>query len=1072
MILTKTKYCITSLLLLLAVAGRGIAQNSYFCDFEDPIERSQWTLNPHKASVALTDFDQLWYLGEPGQCGPKTGLEANYGLYVSSDAGESVCYKGSKASYITAYRNLTLAAGTYTVRFDWMFQGKSNDKVAVAWMPTTERCNSSPNTASLPTFSSTQEITKNSTLRGASAWQSFSTSFTVPAGTTSGRLVFYFWTADGGAVNPAAAIDNIEIVQTSCAAPTNLKYDSKTGTLSWSGQGYYYDIRYYSLQAGIWYSADNHLGKSYHVDLQDEGYTYFYVRQVCDSASKDHSDWVTTGQFTFIPGRRCIEYLDLGKGGSSATGQCYESNFAGYTNTPNNNGDPIDPADPSQYNQADVEHVLHTNPQEIDPNTTINGGLKTVPDGEIASVRLGAYTSSGNSARVVYRYHVQPGVSDLMILKYAPVLLSGGHGDGSGGGDVNPCFKLEVLDANGQPLGSSCTQADFKAGFGDTQAWHQEAVGQGLYWSDWQTITFSLREYINQTLMIRLTAIRCSYDTHYAYAYFTMGCKSGEFEGIACGDFAVDKFTAPEGFYYRWHKASDPDQRTLGTDRVYNISLQDTAVYTVDLISKNDLSCYYTLTANPNPRFPISNLRQGRVTQKDCKYEVEFRNDAYVAYVNRLDTTIHTRSSEAIDGIYWDFGDGQIQFTTDTVLSYAYDGHGGTFTARCTVSMSNGVCTQEDSVTFFLPDMYTPGANDTVHRCEGESYRLPSGQYVTSDTTVYTVTKNLYDCDKTDTLVVRFHPVSKDTVSAIICEGGYYEFESRRFYQSVEFDTTLYTAYHCDSMRHLSLTVVPAIQFVVPDTMHFCDDEIELAFNVSVNAGIYSGMAIIPDASAVSAGFHPRYEFWEPEVAYILSPVEYVYVIEPDTTIVPGHYTFQFEPLSERCPAEAQPMTVSMHYSSRVLYQKSGYIVLYNPEYNYGGYSFSSYRWYRDGVLLPDTKSYIQPTSADYYHEFQVLLTRSNDGVTVESCPFLYTGSFTPHGSSASSSARVRPTLLTPGSPMTVSGEGNVRVVSPMGEVVGRAVVHEGTPVQLAAPGVHGIYFVIVDGESFRVLVQ
>jgi hypothetical protein len=64
--------------------------------------------------------------------------------------------------------------------------------------------------------------------------------------------------------------------------------------------------------------------------------------------------------------------------------------------------------------------------------------------------------------------------------------------------------------------------------------------------------------------------------------------------------------------------------------------------------------------------------------------------------------------------------------------------------------------------------------------------------------------------------------------------------------------------------------------------------------------------------------------------------------------------------------------------------------IVSNPTYN-GGYTFSSYQWYHNGILMQGkTHSYIylgEGKSFNEGDEYSVLLTRSDDGVPIMTCP-------------------------------------------------------------------------------------
>lgn len=1051
-------------LLLILAAGHTAAQTAVFTeDFESPASRAQWDRNKFYDPAYAVDLCNKWYIGQPGNCGE----HGHYGLYISSDRDSArAVYSAPVESYTLAYREITgLQAGVnYTLQFSYRLQGGDNAYCQVWWLPSSYIYLDPDNKA--PDFTDWQingGFQIGSGLSGHAYWTTFQANFSLSAGVVPGRLVFLWYCRQSSIAPPSACIDDIRIYDgTPCGAPGNPKYDAKKGSFSWTGLlNAQYEVMFYNTFTGSFEGTDTIQGLNASYVMKDEGYYMAYVRRLCND--EVCSPWVSHSSFVWIKGKRCLDYLDIGTSNTN-TGMCFvgkhENSTGGHANLSFTRGQMVN----NGFQDPTSMHTIHYDRTEVDPNS--NGGLKTVPSGEIASVRLGAYTSSGQDARIEYQYTVKGGESDLLLLKYACVLNSGGHDED------NPFFQLDILDQNGRQI-EGCTHEYFVADMtGEGGKWHQ--VDGGTWWSDWDQVAVSLRDYRGQTLTIRLTSSRCVFDTHFGYAYFTIGCQSGELEGIACGDFSTDHFDAPDGFDYRWYWEGDPG-RTLSTDRTFNIGKTTDSIFVVDVISKIASStgdrCYYSLTANPNPRFPRA-LGTYTVDAVDCENVVHFIDTSAIFYINRKTKEEMVSDSERPD-VWIDFGDGTEKEQVFETIDHAYPAEGGTYTVTLVAAMSNDVCTDTLTIAMNLPKLTTNGVHQMKYVCEGKTYTLPSGVVVTEDTLFVAERKNKYGCYYGDTLDVRFLPITHDTVRASICEGGYVEFEGQKYTEAGDYEKVLKNMGGCDSIRRLELNVVPAVQFETSDTTVLCDDVTTLEFVAHMKAGFYMGMSILADERAVAAGFKPRYDFPVEQTVEIVTPTDYIYEIVPEERVKPGYYTFRMEPLAERCPADSHDFILKMQYSSSVLYQKAGYIVLYNPQYNYAGYEFSSYRWYRNGVLLPDTKSYIQPTAADYKALYHVELTRSDDGSVMESCPFEYTGVYTPHAQEpAASPARIAPTCLAPGRPMSISGEGMVRVLTPLGNVVGTAEVHADEPIQLAAPRKHGVYFVVIGDESFRVLVQ
>ena len=91
------------------------------------------------------------------------------------------------------------------------------------------------------------------------------------------------------------------------------------------------------------------------------------------------------------------------------------------------------------YQAIQSRHRIHWNPLERDPHT--DGKLKTVPDGEIASVRLGNWDVQREAESVEYDYLVDTATSAILILNYAVVLQDPDHEFAD-----QPKFILEIVN--------------------------------------------------------------------------------------------------------------------------------------------------------------------------------------------------------------------------------------------------------------------------------------------------------------------------------------------------------------------------------------------------------------------------------------------------------------------------------------------------------------------------------------------------------------------------------------------------------------------------------------------------
>lgn len=965
-----------AMLAVMLLAGTNVsAQVIYSCDFENAAENANWTLNRTANSRPIANYKNNWYIGLPGNCAGGAN-----GLYIASRSdttANKAAVVATTEEYLVAYRDtINLGAvGSYILSFDWKALGKSNDYLYVYWFPSTYTNNTNSNYggAGVPAAWAPYKIAE---FRGSPLWQSYYANFT--SSTATGKLAFVWYQKGGGVINPPAAVDNIDILSpsTSCTQPTGLTYNP-AGTISWNGSASVnsYDVRYCNTHSGEWQEVKGVSATTQVLQNISEGTYTFQVRTNCSGGG--HSAWTSISQFIWVKGLRCIDFFDYGASLNNA-GVCFVGE---HTNSSSHSSLVWEPlprmVDNGPASDASM-HTLHTQIGEIDPNTTVDGGLRTIPEGEIASIRLGAYTSSGQDARIEYRYKVQSGMSDLLDLSYACVLESGGH-DAD-----NPFFQLDILDQNGQQI-DGCTHAYFVADMSGTSGsgWHQEG---DIFWCDWRTVTVSLTQFIGQTLTIRLTSSRCVFDTHFGYAYFTLNCRGGGLQGIACGDFTTDHFTAPSGFDYEWYKLSNPGT-ILGTDSIFHIANNDTALYAVKVKSQLTDGCYYVLTANPNPRFP--ELRATRtITQKDCQNYARFTQKSGVVYVNRVDSST-TVSEEEVEDIYWDFGDGTpILHSKDTVVEHVFPQSGGTFIVRIGASMSEGSCVDEEIFTLNLPELGDKRVETVVPYCyDGKTPYIYNGvsHYESfQDSAVYRLSS---DCDSTDVIKVNFTSTVTSELYDTICHEVYnYTYNGTVYPEAGDYPVQFISYLGCDSIVTLHLYKHPQPQIKVDSAFAYCADELfgmDIPYLLTDQDLTVDRIEVVMDDEAVENGFAPSYSF---------SPGEQLHISWP-SDISPNIYQGKVVFSSQTCISYSYGFKLELSYPSATLDQKNGVVAIMNDDYN-GGYSFASYQWYRNGERLEgETKSYVRVSDEeDMNAEYYVVVLRNEDNVVLRTCPIIYTG--------------------------------------------------------------------------------
>lgn len=189
------------------------AQLPYTCDFEDANENDNWTL--------IGNYTNKWFLGAAVNNTP----DGQTGLYISNNNGFSNNYS-NVTSTAWAYRDIDLdsAYSEYQISFDFKGVGENenydNLRVYVG-PPATPPATSStsgacpPGAVEIGNFHNESDwirptIILNHTYSGVK------------------RLYFLWWNDNGGGSSPAAAIDNLTVIGTTCGTPYNLDVSAIT----------------------------------------------------------------------------------------------------------------------------------------------------------------------------------------------------------------------------------------------------------------------------------------------------------------------------------------------------------------------------------------------------------------------------------------------------------------------------------------------------------------------------------------------------------------------------------------------------------------------------------------------------------------------------------------------------------------------------------------------------------------------------------------------------------------------------------------------------------------------------
>ncbi|MFI3298164.1 MAG: hypothetical protein R3Y59_11175, partial [bacterium] len=769
----------------------------YYHSFEESQteENENWVLN-YQPYTTIYNF---WSIGNV------LSSDGTKSLYMSIDGGVTHSYLPSKENTILAYRVFDISEpGIYDLSFDWMALGDGISSLMVAWIDDDVEYIMSTNSSN--TAITTRALTTESGLTNmqlSAEWQNEITQIEVETGKRY-KLVFAWYNSSSSVTaNPPGAIDNISITSTNCDRVTDFEVDvidvGSTASLTWNGSADSYGIKYKIYTDSTWVETKTTSTSASYCSLKT-GVYYFAVRSICDG---DTGVWVYSDK-TLIYNALCIDYINL----DSAT--CTYGTIA----------------DPYLYlgaidhgsSSASSRHTVHFVQGELDANAIDSDTgyqLSTIPEGEIASVRIGNMESKSKAESITYEYTVDSTVAPVLMLKYALVLQAPGHGN-----DDDPEFQLTFLNEFGKEL-SSCTSATFTGTTDNvledrSNGWYIYRESDAVVWKDWTTVGINLAIYHGQKIKIRLVNLDCGLGGHYSYAYFTLGCSDGKLEGINCGDTPTDSFVAPDGFDYKWYLLSDPTQTSLSTDRIFYVSEDDINTYAVKVMFPQDNTCYFTLTASAIPRFPLAEATTEYIAE-NCTYTARLTNTSHV-YTEYSDNT-----GETIESTYWVYPDGTVD--AETEIDYPMPSDGSTVSLKLVASMGSGMCESIETITLQAPSILQDvDSVIDLKICSGGSFTF-KGEELTETGVYVDSLKTEAGCYNITTLNLEVVDNIEIFISDTICANESYMFGDTTLNTSGTYiyESTSYLG--CDSTATLYLEVIDVLSYLATDDLIACADD-------------------------------------------------------------------------------------------------------------------------------------------------------------------------------------------------------------------------------------------------------
>jgi len=1075
----KKSYSI-ALLALMMLALPMHAVRHYKCDFESQAARDRWVMNPTATAQIASQLRNKWYIGEPGN-NDKNG---HYGLFISNNNGVSAQYENT-GCWVFAYDTVRLDhldSGDYTLYFDWCAMGNVTtnfDGLYLCWIPMTKPNGDSIKVRSISSSSGEipsaydnyivrlQPTSNIDFLGGTSTWRQCAV--TIPNSECDGTphyLAFAWANGSAPVQQPGAMIDNINITDNKpCDAPTNLQVSSNgtTVTLTWNGVATdEYEVTAYSYETGTWSGPKIVTGPTTSFTGLPMGQTDFIVRTKCDV---DFFSLKTIeSKLIYYPDQLCVDYLNLNNA------VCY-INRSSPSDASNFNDFQVVPPVDEGPGSIESRHVVHFDRNELEPNT--GNMAKTVPDGELASVRLGNWKPYNEAERIEFSFEVDLINHPVLLLKYMPILEAPGHGV-----KQDPRFKLDILVGN-STIGS-CGQADFtcldvwtgsglKPGASD-QGWHvYNPTGSSydnIVWKEWTTVGVNLKKYAGngQTITARLTTHDCTQSGHFGYAYFTLGCSDGKFKDMKCGEINPN-FKAPDGFNYRWAYASSeqyrrangsfPEQYVVGRGQTFEAGMQDDSLYVVDCMFVQDSTCYFSLYASTLATNPISVMKKPQV-HRHCTsglYNVTMDgSESWVEEVDHVTGDTLKNKNYHIETYEWNIENLPYGWSDEAVHTFNIPATGGIF--PYSLRTTCGTCESIVYDTLYLEPLGPTHETQDIVLCD--DVRKAGYVWPERPDTIYQ-TYGLVDsvslineattCDSIIYLnLIEPQRIFVDTM--LLPESLPFTFHGRTYPEGTKsLIDTIPDANDCGKTWVLNLEVYENLLADMPNTSYvLCegDNTLSLAFNIQRGRSLrwrtsFSDPSALPDSLKEGQ----------------LKKGSYTIDIPLDN-LYPNIYTGTLL-LVDSMPdfSVKLPFTVTMQYASAVIAQRwNDVLAIKNSDYN-GGYTFDSIQWYVNGQPIVGANDYVYYTGEGQQlqmgAEYQASLRRSTDGVILFTCAYI--------PSPVAADITDMPSLVPLSASMLVKGRGTAHWYDMLGRCYRSEAYNDS---YITAPATAGYYLLVL----------
>lgn len=1065
-----------------------MAVQNYQCDFENQADRDRWVLNPAANTTIYNQLANKWYIGEPGN-NAKTG---SYGLYISDDNGATATY-ANKGCWVFAYDTVALdhlsTQDDYTIIFDYAGMGNiaSNfDGIYLLWIPMVDPdSGDSIKIGSIATSSGIPDVYDNYIISlqpnamidfvgGSQTWKQCVA--TLPNKKCDGKthyLAFVWANTSNQAQQPGGMVDNIAIMDTRpCDAPTGLKLEIKgtTSNLSWTGTTDEYEVAAYSYETETWYGPKIVSGTATSFASLPIGQTDFIVRAKC--AEGLFSLKTTISNLVYYPDQMCVDYLNLDNAKCyTGTGFNNTTTFSNYVEGPAVNNGPASP---------ESRHTIHFDKNEREPRS--NGKLSTIPNGELASVRLGNWKNGNETERIEYSFMVDTLNFPVLLLKYAPILEAPNHKD-----TENPRFTLDMLIGNSS-IGE-CGRADFNANNvlmkedgktvlrpeAEKQGWHitpkelAQANGADVIWKEWTTVGVNLKkpEYQGKKLTVRLSTYDCAMVQHCGYAYFTLGCSDGKLKGMKCGE-VNPVFEAPDGFVYSWSYAYNekfrdpvtkimPEKYVLGHEQRYEAGLKDDSTYVVDCMFVQDSTCFFSLYASTLATNPIAVMEKPVVTKSCATGKYHLKLDASNSWVQEIDhVTADTNVSKIhhIDRYEWNIEGLPNAWSDQPKAEFDLPSSGGKY--MISLKVSSGICDSTIYYPLVLDELKETRDTLNVVLCDdvkkqGYKWKEKSDTtYFDYSTDSVVLFSTATSCDSIIYLILT-EPVRVKVDTLVLPENLPLAYRGRSYSENIV-DTIPVSDSNCDTTWILNFEVYESLLASMPDSAYILcegDPVLKLVYDISRGRSLRYSYSF-EDTSLPAA-----------KTAELQRKGHYEFSVAIDPKLYPNVYKGKLI-LEDSLPQwnVTIPFTLTMQYASTVIAQRwNDVLAVRNTEYN-GGYVFDSVQWYVGNEPIEQAMDFNYYTGEGktlrFGEEYRALLKR-NDGVWLFTCAYVPV--------KVDEKITDLPSLVPPSSQIYVKGRGTAIWYDLSGRPLSKQAYDASSVI---APAATGCYLLVLNEDSSR----